>query len=261
MLRLRANSGPTGRLLQQMLEEKGLLSHNPQGIVNYGYHSREENLPTLNANAGNQDKYQELVKLADAGVPTIPFSRSAAELNPPIFGRQFHHTRGRDIIAYRVRPLLRGDRLSDYYTQLVPKQNEYRVWAFRDKTLATYEKVLTYANRLGRRGRNRDVWNWANGYAYQFITPDDVDDELKKIAIQAVAALKLDFGAVDILLSTNGQYYVLEVNTAPGTQGQPRQGMASLVSCIERWAKNGFKDGKLNSLPKKQQVLSVGYLA
>lgn len=241
MLMVRAAKGPTGRLLVEMLKERGLSKGQARGIVNYGYGERLD-LPTLNANAGRQNKYEELVKLDDAGVRTIPFSRDVTDLDVPIFGRKLHHTRGTDIFVYGVRPILRGDHLSDYYTQLIPKQAEFRVWVFRGKSLATYEKKLEYPNRYGRRGRSRDVWNWMNGFAYQFVTPDAANERMKALAVDAVAALDLDFGAVDIISAARGGYYVLEVNTAPGTLGEPRQGITSLVNCIERWAKNGFKE-------------------
>jgi hypothetical protein len=238
MLQLRGKRGPTFTLLAGMLKERGLMGRGQiTGVVNYGY-GEPCDLPTLNSRAGRQNKYEELVKLDDAGVRTIPFSRSVADLAPPIFGRKFHHTRGNDIFVYQVKPLLRGDRLSDYYTQLVVKQREFRTWVYRGKHLATYEKVLDYPQRNGRRGRNKEVWNWSNGYAYHFVRPEEVGDRLKQLAIDAVEALDLDFGAVDVVVGRTG-HYVLEVNTAPGTQGEARQGITSLVNCVERWVKNG----------------------
>lgn len=241
MLELRAIKGPTGRLLAEMLRERGLLNGPVKGIVNYGYQGDGRGLPTLNSNAGRQNKYEELVKLDEAGVRTIPFSNNALDLAPPIFGRKYHHTRGKDIFIYGVRPLLRGDRLSDYYTQMVAKTREYRVWSFRGKHLATYEKTLTYPNKLGRRGRSRDVWNWENGYAYDFVRPEDSATKLKNLSADAVSALELDFGAVDVVEDAAHRFYVLEVNTAPGVQDR-RQGFTSLVNCIEKWATNGFKE-------------------
>jgi hypothetical protein len=248
-------------LLRDMLTERGLLRGEVKGIVNYGHHPAS-NLPTLNAKAGCQDKYQELQKLKEAGVKTVPFSRSALDLRVPILGRKFHHTRGRDIFLYQVRPLMRGDRLSDYYTQLVPKRNEYRVWAFRGKALATYEKILTYPAKNGRRRRSREVWNWANGYGYEFVHPDSASGELKTMGAKAVEALDLDFGAADIILGTDGKYYVLEVNTAPGVEGR-RQGMTSLVNCIEKWATGGFKPrkGEVKVYEDEEQVYSIGQYA
>lgn len=239
MLQLRAIPGPTARLLQSMLRDKGLLKGQVEGIVNYG-HFPAESLPTLNARAGTVNKYEELVRMDKAGILTIPFSKDARDLDAPIFGRKLHHTRGRDIIHYRVRPMLRGETSSDYFTQVVPKAKEYRVWAFRGKALATYEKELEYAERNGRRGRNPEVWNWANGYAYHFVHPDTAPSGATSLAVAAVDALGLDFGAVDLLWGKDRHFYALEVNTAPGTQGQPRQGISSLVNCIERWAKGGF---------------------
>lgn len=261
MLQLRAIPGPTGRLLREMLQERGLLQGEVKGVVNYG-NQPKSNLPTLNENAGKQNKYQELVSLREAKVQCIPFSRSAADLRAPILGRKYHHTRGRDIFVYGVRPLLRGDRLSDYYTQLVPKRNEYRVWAFRGKAIATYEKILAYPARNGRRGRSLEVWNWANGYAYEFIHPDDASGELKTLGAKAIEALDLDFGAADIILGTDGKYYVLEVNTAPGVEGR-RQGMTSLVNHIEKWANNGFKprNGEVKVYEDEVQVYSIGQYA
>lgn len=238
MLELHAIKGPTGRLLAEMLKEKGLLGGKIKGVVNYGY-GQDKGLPTLNKNAGRLNKYQELVRLDEEGVRTVLFSQDARDLDGMIFGRKLHHTRGTDIVIFEGKPL----RLRDYYTQQVPKQNEFRVWAFRNKALATYEKKLDYPQKYGRNGRSKEVWNWHNGFAYQFVRPEAVQDKLKQLAVDAVAALGLDFGAVDIILGADRWYYVLEVNTAPGVQDR-RQGFVSLVNCIERWAKEGFKPRK-----------------
>jgi hypothetical protein len=103
-----------------------------------------------------------------------------------------------------------------------------------------YEKVLTYPKKLGRKGRSREVWNWRNGYSYLFRRASEMPAELKLLGTRSVDALGLDFGAVDIIEGQDGQFYVLECNSAPGTEG-PRQGLTSLVNHIEKWARNGFK--------------------
>lgn len=234
MLEVKRVKGPTGKLLVEMLHERGLLAGAVKAQVNYGY-GGDPGIPTLNVRAGTLNKYQELVALDDAGVVTVPFSQNPHYLQGTVLGRRLHHTRGTDI-------KINGG--GDYYTELVPKETEYRVWVFRSKALATYQKKLTYAAKYGRRGRSKEVWNWHNGFAFEFVHPDKSPERLKRLAVAAVAALGLDFGGVDILLGKDGAYYVLEVNSAPGTQGAARQGMTSLVNCIERWAKNGFKRRK-----------------
>ena len=63
------------------------------------------------------------------------------------------------------------------------------------------------------------VRNHENGWVY---CRDDLDVPASVFsdATSAVAALGLDFGAVDIIWNQNqARSYVLEVNTAPGLEG------------------------------------------
>lgn len=232
MIELRANPGPTGRLLRQMLAARGLLSGPARGVVNYG-HGGPTNLAQLNARAGTFNKYEELVRLREGRVTVPRFFRYRREVGGfPHLSRRFHHTRGSDIVV--------NGHSGDFFTELINKRREFRVWAFRRTCIGVYEKVLTYPRKLGRRGRSREVWNWRNGYAYEFRRAADMPEALKTIGRDAVDALGLDFGAADIIEGTNGTYYVLEVNTAPGVEG-PRQALTSLVGHIEKWVRGGFK--------------------
>lgn len=242
MIELRANPGPTGRLLREMLAGKGLLTGPARGVVNYG-HGGPTNLAQLNARAGTFNKLRELEILLAGHVQTVPFSTARFEL-VPCLGRRLHHTRGTDIVMYGPRGIemlarSSGGR-SDFFTKLIPKRREFRVWAYRRTCIGVYEKMLTYPRKLGRKGRSKEVWNWRNGYAYEFRRPSEMPDALKRVGIAAVDALGLDFGAVDIILGNDERYYVLEVNTAPGVEG-PRQALASLVNHIAKWAAGGFK--------------------
>ena len=47
----------------------------------------------------------------------------------------------------------------------------------------------------------------------------EIQDEVKEVAIKAVSALGLDFGAVDIVITPQGVGKILEINTAPGLEG------------------------------------------
>lgn len=63
------------------------------------------------------------------------------------------------------------------------------------------------------------IRNHANGFVFcrdNIIEPSDLRD----VAIQAVTALGLDFGAVDVIWNEHyNKCYALEVNTAPGLEG------------------------------------------
>ena len=235
MLEVRAVSGPTGRLLESMLREKRVLGTPVTGLVSYGVVLRSS-LPALNARAGTRNKYEELQTLHSAGIAVPPHhtSRESMLLTYPIMGRNFKHTRGRDIVWLpNSRKVARH--ASDYFTQYIPHRREFRVWSYRRIPIGCYEKLQ---QRPVERPSAFRVWNYRNGYAFTFLR--DAPQALKELGCRAVDALGLDFGAVDIIEDFAGRYWVLEVNTAPGVEG-PRQGITSLVEHIVKWANSGMK--------------------
>jgi len=104
------------------------------------------------------------------------------------------------------------------YTKYLGRRKEYRVHVWGGAVIKTQRKALPI-----NRDQSQDNWQvrtHPNGWIY--IRQDD-EEQLSAVAIQAVAALGLDFGAVDICTKGRGdsrQVYVLEVNTAPGLEGQ-----------------------------------------
>jgi glutathione synthase/RimK-type ligase-like ATP-grasp enzyme len=110
------------------------------------------------------------------------------------------------------------------YVQYIKKEQEYRVHLGRRDvgngvgvhTVAVQRK----ARREGFQNPNWQVRNHDNGFVFirnGFTTPPSVIHEAK----QALVALGLDFGAVDVVYNEKeGRAYVLEINTAPGLEGQ-----------------------------------------
>jgi glutathione synthase/RimK-type ligase-like ATP-grasp enzyme len=117
----------------------------------------------------------------------------------------------------------------------VPQQTEFRTWVYRRRHLGTYEKVLAHPERYRRIGSN-----FRNGFAFQLVPGERVDEGLREISSRAVDALGLDFGAVDILRGCDGRHYVLECNTAPGVEGEDRFAIRMLAQKIQRWASLDF---------------------
>lgn len=104
------------------------------------------------------------------------------------------------------------------YTQYKKKRKEFRVHVFGDNVIEVVEKRK-------RNGFNRSdafalaIRNHTNGWVF---CRENIQEppELRSVAILAVKALGLDFGAVDILWNEKeNKCYVLEVNTAPGIEG------------------------------------------
>lgn len=106
------------------------------------------------------------------------------------------------------------------YTKYIKKKDEYRLHVFRDKVFF-----------VQRKARKKDVpddkvnWqirNHGNGFIFAH-EGVDVPEKAKLDAITAVKQLGLDFGAVDVVHGTDGKFYILEVNTAPGLEGTTLQ--------------------------------------
>lgn len=241
MIELRAVKGKTGRLIATLLQEKGVEVNAGDapvtGIISYGVQVREDKIPVLNANAGKLNKFEELEALAKAGLKVPAHSKDRAKLGEVIaLGRNYKHSKGKDI---RQIASMRDPGRSDYYTRYINVHREYRVWAFRNKVLGIYEKKLRYPKKAKR---NPGIaWNWQRGYAFEFYK--GAPEKIGEMGIKAVAALGLDFGAVDILEDGNHVWYVLEVNTAPGVRDR-RQGITYLTTKLARWCQNGFKKRK-----------------
>ena len=154
----------------------------------------------------------------------------------PVLGRTTSHTQGRDITVclepWQVQERFTSG-VANFFTPYYPSDTEYRVWVYRRRHLGTYEKVLRRKEAFKKLGRN-----YHNGFDFSFRDSEGIPEALKETARNAIAALNLDFGAVDIL-KCGDRYVVLEVNSAPGVSDERRNVINRLAHRIVRWAANG----------------------
>lgn len=196
-------------------------------VVNWGSSQKYLNLPVANlilndpvlvGNATN--KLKAFQALSDAGVSVVAWT--VDKLKARLWQKEDGSTivvrqkltghSGEGIIV--VEP---GEETPDapLYTRYIFKEKEYRVHVVGSKAVDTQRKI---------KDPDREVVTWkvrshANGFIFarNNIDHDPARDEL---AVASCNALGLDFGAVDIIQDKKGNYYVLEVNTAPGLEGQ-----------------------------------------
>ena len=126
----------------------------------------------------------------------------------PLFGSQ----------GQGVRKLLADDKMpvpmqqfvdGVYYLQQLIQSAEpphdYRVFVIAGKVVATMR-------RIGHDWVN----NVAAGARCEAVLPNSM---LNKLALRAAIALKIDYCGVDIIQATDGEYFVLEVNSIPAWKG------------------------------------------
>jgi len=106
-----------------------------------------------------------------------------------------------------------GQRPAPLYVKAIENDGEYRVHVVNGRVIDYIKK----RRRNGERPTNEenDIRNLANGWVY---TRENLRrlERIEQLAIDAVTALGLDFGAVDIIKDPEGNVFVLEVNTACG---------------------------------------------
>lgn len=106
--------------------------------------------------------------------------------------------------------------IAPLYTKYIKKKEEYRIHVFQGEAFFVQRKARKLD--VAAEEVNWKVRNLAGGFIFAH-KDVEVDDVARVQAVNAVRALALDFGAVDIIHGTDGVFYVLEVNTAPGLQG------------------------------------------
>lgn len=156
---------------------------------------------------GGGNKYIELAKLKNAGVPVPDFF-----LDPPMnilyFARKFKHHEANDLRQHL--------KSGDYYTEYVHCLREHRVHIFDGKCVRVQQKVPRCEEP------NPIIRSWVTGWKLE-CNPHAVETlppKARLYAKQAVAALKYTFGAVDIGTRYNtGEAIVWEVNSQPGLEG------------------------------------------
>jgi hypothetical protein len=167
------------------------------------------------------DKVQCLQILQNAGIPVPEFttSRYTAE----------DWTRRGNIVYCRTLAKASGGRgiiLASFpnqvrpaplYTKKLAIKGEYRVHVANGKVI-DYQKKRKREEAIENGDIIDNIRNLDNGWVYCRNNIRRISDN-EQLSLDAVSALNLNFGAVDIIRDINRKSYVLEVNTAPGLEG------------------------------------------
>ena len=194
------------------------------GIINWGASSFKRNIQPFQGTLLNRpecvkkavNKLQAF-KALEGHCPLPPFTESRAEASWWLPGAVVCRTvlnghSGAGIVIAETEEQLVDAPL---YTKYIKKEHEYRLHVFNGKVFHVQKKARSKA--VADENVNWKIRNHGNGFIYAHVGVD-VEDATKQIAVNAVAALGLDFGAVDMMVTKAGVWYVLEVNTACGLE-------------------------------------------
>lgn len=150
-------------------------------------------------------------------------------------GRPSHHAQGRKFKFISSREDLTNDNTSDYWSEYIDKDREFRVFTFFGKILMVAEKIPTET------GRRRIAWNhFGNGASFVNINWSEWPIEACKEALKASNVIGIDFAGVDVMVKDNIPY-ILEINSAHSLTSEYRQ---TVFSKAINWLISELPNGK-----------------
>lgn len=232
MIAYKSQSCVTGKLLRQALN---VPRKKTQRLARLDYFLRwgnsdsfpvrakvELNTSQAVANATNKLRMLQLLKAAEIPVPEF-FTEGTPSTEVYIRDRMGVTRFGGDF----------SPSADSYFTLPIEnKRREYRVHVFNGEIISIYEKIPREQGELPKLFKSHNC-------KFSRVNPENsrCDAVGQKIAIDAVNALGLLFGGVDLMRTRDGKFFVSEVNSAPGLNS----------SNVQRWVEkiNQYVQSKL----------------
>lgn len=177
---------------------------------------REKTVNGASAISVSANKIRTFRALEEAGLPVPEWTRDHEVAGTwlregsVVFSREPYGQGGRDIIVHHPN---NGSHVSpaSFYSRAVDVAREYRLHVVSGDVIRTQGRYLDHPEDSG----DGLVRSHANGW--RFRAPSlRLHGGRNLLAIEAVAAVGLDFGAVDLAVLDDGGAVIFEVNAAPG---------------------------------------------
>lgn len=178
-------------------------------IINLGCKKSElpKNVKILNYNSElASDKIYTFDKFLEINLPIPRYFKNLEDVNIfPILGRKNKSYQGRGITFYKDKEKINSH---DFFVEYIKVKKEFRIHVFQEEIIGEMNKTFNDSN----------IIHTSNTGAKLIFSKIDHNcrEEILKKSIEAVKCIDLDFGAVDIIVDQDDNFYFLEVNSDPG---------------------------------------------
>lgn len=177
--------------------------------VNFGCARKYIPLDSINYNSEDvQDKLFCFSVFEAAGINYPKLINPENYKDKPFLGRKNKSSKGKGIIKYKSNSETWKIHNNDFYVEFLNITHEFRVHVWGEHILIELNKDFSNNNGF--------IHNFDNGSK---LVPGYLKhnrrDELLKMSIDAIKYCGLDFGAVDLAATEDGNIYCLEVNSSP----------------------------------------------
>ena len=213
-------------------------------------------------------------------------------LKLPLVGRTKFHQGGKGFWMCNTEGQIKDaiGKGAQYFQNYIGIKNEYRLHVFKDTVIyaqkkaqrdnmeaafsAQYgDKIKAAAEKSGQK-LDEATLNYAlgqvskrvmpepdmhirsntRGWKFISVKPLGLGQEFRNLAIKAVKAVGLDFGAVDCCVDEEGDSYVIEINSGPGLE---KTAFDKYVEAFEGVIKDNFEPKKAVGVQKKVAAVAT----
>jgi hypothetical protein len=160
-------------------------------------------------------KCAQALAIKRAGVTTPQPYRNIREVTKfPVLEKPNESYGGKGIKLLRTKPVRYVQRGNVWYQQFITKAKEYRVYFFNDKIAMVSEKLVKDTKKV--------VWNIANCIGWERHRRLEKNEKLTNLVTKSAEAVRLDWGAADVLEDRNGKFWMCEINSRPSCWNRER---------------------------------------
>jgi len=220
-------------------------------LIRWGNASTSVNCRELNTrqavcNASNKKKMMQLLVANETiRTPEVTFLPEGNDILRSMNSTDYVYVR--DSLTMNVRYcMVRDIRSTDLYMSkpITNRTHEYRVQVFNGEVVGIYEKIPNEPN-------TKLFKSWNCQFRRLDIGICSCKERGQAMAVEAVKAMGLLFGGVDLVKTDDNKYYIIEVNSSPGLNSLNVDKWAGLFL---DWIENPTTPPAIPIMPNQQIV-------